>query len=219
MPAKSLSPDVLSPRRPRGRPKLDDLAALEARLIHVGREHFFRHGYGATSMTAIATAANVSKTTLYKRFPSKAALFQGIVARQVADWDTGLHHTPIPDFDTLEETLRAYGIVLLRAGMTADFVQLNRLIHSESGRFPELGAVAGARFKLGAQTLSNYIRTFAVREGIPCNDPDYVAELFLLMSVGWCITMVIRNQVVTASERDAWLDKTIRIFLASRPAW
>ncbi len=219
MSAKSLSPEAIAPRRPRGRPKLDDLAALEAHLIQIGREHFFRHGYGATSMTAIAIAANVSKTTLYKRFPSKAALFHGIVARQVTDWDTGLHHTPIPDFDTLEETLRAYGVVLLRAGMTPDFVQLNRLIHSESGRFPELGEVAGARFKLGAQTLADYIRIFAVRERIPCGDPDFAAELFLLTSIGWCITTVIGNKVVPPGERDAWLDKTIRIFLASRPAW
>ena len=72
MPAKRQTSDPIQPRRPRGRPKTEDLAALEARLILVGRQLFYRHGYGATAMSAVAEAARVSKTTLYARFPSKA---------------------------------------------------------------------------------------------------------------------------------------------------
>jgi AcrR family transcriptional regulator len=72
MPAKRETSDPVQPRRPRGRPKTDDLA-LKARPLLVGRQLFFRHGYGATTMSAVAQAARASKTTLYARFPSKAA--------------------------------------------------------------------------------------------------------------------------------------------------
>lgn len=213
-------PSDVQPRRPRGRPKAEDLAGLEARLILVGRQLFFRDGYGATTMSEVASAARVSKTTLYSRFPSKAALFRAIVADQIAKWDeAGLHHTPMPDFATLEQTLMTYGDILLRAGMTADFVQINRLLHSESGRFPELAEIADARIQLGIDYLAGQIRSFAEREGAPCRDPEAAAELFLMMIVGWSSVVVIGNRTVSPAARKAWLAHTVRTFIGGRSSW
>ena len=172
-----------------------------------------------TTMSAVAQAARVSKTTLYARFPSKAALFRAIVAAQIESWDTGIYHTPIDDQGTLGETLLAYGDVVLRAGMTPDFIQLNRLLYSESGRFPELGSIAEARFKLGIQFVAGTIRTFAERDHVPCRDPLAAAEIFLTMLTGWCSTVVLTNRAVVPSERQAWLDRAVQGFLASRSIW
>ncbi len=219
MSAKRQPSEPVQLRRPRGRPKAQDLAALEARLVVVARQLFFTNGYGATTMSAVASVARVSKTTLYARFASKAALFRAIVAEQIESWDTGLHHTPMEHCDTLEETLQAYGDVALRAGMTADFIQLNRLIYSESERFPELGEIADARFRLGAQYLAGHIRAFAERDDTPCRDPDAAAELFLMTLVGWSSVMVVGNRVVQPDERKIWLHNTVRTFLAGRSNW
>lgn len=219
MPAKRQTSDPVQPRRPRGRPKIEDLAGLEARLILVGRQLFFRHGYGATAMSAVAHAARVSKTTLYARFPSKAALFRAIVAEQIQAWDSGLYHTAMPDLDTLEETLLFYGDIVLRAGTTADFVQLNRLLYSESGRFPELAEIADARFRLGVDYLAGLIRAFAEREGVPCRDPEGAAELFLMITQGWFGMAVVGDRVTPPAARAAWLQKMVRAFLGGRSAW
>lgn len=48
-------------------------------MIEAAARHFFRGGYTATSMDAIAASANVSKRTLYNHFKSKKQLFQTLV--------------------------------------------------------------------------------------------------------------------------------------------
>lgn len=219
MPAKSQASDLVQPRRPRGRPKAEDLAGLEARLIQVGRELFFRDGYGATSMSEVARLARASKTTLYARFPSKAALLMAIVAEQVDSWDTGAHHTPIEGCATLEEVLLAYGDILMRAAMSRDFVQLNRLLYAESGRFPELAEIADARFRRGLAYVESQIRIFAEREATPCRDPAAAAELFLLIVQGWASTVALGDRPVEPAARQAWLQRMVRSFLGGRSAW
>src|ERR1700722_3011403 len=74
----------IQPRRPRGRPKTEDLQALEARLVLAARQIFAAYGYGAASINNIAKLARVSKNTLYARFRSKADLLRAIVERQIA---------------------------------------------------------------------------------------------------------------------------------------
>ena len=219
MPANRQSNDPVQPRRPRGRPKTEDLAALEARLLTAGRQLFFRHGYGATTMSDVAQAARCSKTTLYSRFPSKEALFRAILGEQIARWDSGVHHTPMPAFDTVEEVLLAYGDVVLRAGMAADFVQVNRLLASESGRFPELAEIADARFRLGLDYLAGEIRGASDRENMPCSDPRWVAELFLTITQGWCALLVLGDRTPSAEARKTWLARMVRDFLGGRSAW
>jgi TetR/AcrR family transcriptional repressor of mexJK operon len=98
----------IQPRRPRGRPKTEDLEGLETRLVLVARQAFAVNGYGATSISSIVRCARVSKNTLYARFPSKAALFQAIVAGQIASVDEELPAISKAEDEPLEEKLCAY---------------------------------------------------------------------------------------------------------------
>src|SRR5690606_22305404 len=70
-------------RRPRGRPKQEDVALIEAGLLSVALGEFIRRGYGAASLTQIIKIAGVSKTTFYSRYSSKAELFQAIMQEQI----------------------------------------------------------------------------------------------------------------------------------------
>lgn len=207
------------PRRPRGRPRTEDLAALEARFRLVARELFFRDGYGATTMSDIAEAARTSKRTLYARFPSKAALLHAIVEEQVESWDTGVHHTPIDGCETLRDFLLAYGAIAMRAGMSRDFLQLDRLLHSESGRFPELAEIAEARFRRGVEYLSQNIRAFAESDGVPCRDPDFAAEHFMTTMMGRTAIIVVADRTVRQAEVMDWLERIVAGFLAGRAGW
>jgi len=208
------------PRRSRGRPKLEDLAALEAVLLSVSSQIFFKKGYGATTMSEVAQAAHMSKTTLYSRFPSKADLFRAIVAEQVACWGSGRYHTPVDHSQSsLEDILYAYGNVVLRAGMTEDIIQVHRLLYSESGRFPELGEIADARFRLGTQFVADQIERFAQSDNVPCRDAVAAAETFMMTLMGWVSVTVIGNRVVPPHARNTWLRNTVTAFMAGRPAW
>ena len=48
-------------------------------IIEAAAEEFRSAGFNGTSMDKVAARANVSKRTVYNHFPSKDALFNGIV--------------------------------------------------------------------------------------------------------------------------------------------
>lgn len=207
------------PRRPRGRPKTEDLDALKARLILAARQAFVRNGYGATSINSIARSARVSKNTLYARFPSKAALFRAIVARQIASVDEELQPTSSRGEEKLEDKLRAYLNVALKESLRGDMLEINRLILAESYQFPELGEAARARFKIGIQNVAMLIEKHARRDQTDCRDPVTAAELLLCAGQGWYISIMITNQAVSDGQVTSWVDNTVNIFMASKSAW
>jgi TetR/AcrR family transcriptional regulator, mexJK operon transcriptional repressor len=208
----------IQPRRPRGRPKTEDLEALEARLVSVALQAFVLHGYGTTSINAIARSARVSKNTLYARFPSKAALFQAIVAQQIATVDEEVPASGGSD-ESLEDQLRAYVGVALRRSLSKEAIDINRLILAESYQFPELGEASRARFQIGLEHVARSIQECARRDRVPCRNPTAAAELFLSAMYGWYISVIVSNRQVTDRERNAWVDNAIRMFLASRSSW
>lgn len=207
------------PRRPRGRPKAEDLEALESRLLLVARMAFARSGYGATSINTIARLARVSKNTFYARFASKQAVLQAMVARQIATVGAELESMSWDQAKTLGDRLRAYINVALSNSLNTDVLDINRLIMSESYQFPELAELARGRFRLGVDHVARIIDEFSVREHVPCQNATAAAEFLMYAVYGWYNAVVITHRIVTDEERKLWVDETVRMFLASRHAW
>lgn len=207
------------PPRPRGRPKAEDINELEARLISVARETFVANGYGATSFAAIARAARVSRNTLYARFPTKADLFRAIIDQQIANTDFGGLRDSRQRDKSLEATLRRYAEHQLRASLSKEVVQLNRLIYSECSRFPELGAAASARMQVGVLQVAEYVRDFAERDGVPCRDPEGVGGIFIVALKGWYSDVTLTNRDVSGREIRDVVDTILRIFIDGRTSW
>lgn len=66
--------------RPRaGRPRKEEAAETSARIIDTAAQLFASQGFAATSMEGVASACNAGKDTIYRRFPSKLALFGAVV--------------------------------------------------------------------------------------------------------------------------------------------
>lgn len=185
--------------------------------MSVAREAFILNGYGATSINSIAKSARVSKNTLYARFPSKAAMFQTIIARQIADVHDELE--PATQAPSLPEALRAYTDVALRTSLNKEELAINRLIMAEAYQFPELGETALGRFKVGLQSVTRIIEVFAGRDRIPCRNPRAAAEVFLYSMYGWYTLAIATNRNVTDKEYKSWIDNVIRVFVASRNEW
>lgn len=198
---------------------MEDVQALEARLIAVARDAFILHGYGAVSINAVAKSARVSKNTLYARFPSKADLFQAIVSQQVASVDADLPSSTEGRSQALDARLKNYVNVALAKSLTREILQINRLIVSESHRFDELADSAATRFRIGVQHVAAIIEECAERDRVPCRNPWAAAELFLCSINGWYNQIVIANRVVSEKERIAWVDEATRLFVAGRAGW
>lgn len=219
MSPKANSAVVTHPPRPRGRPKAADINELETRLLLVARQSFFAHGYGATSIAAIARDARVSKHTLYARFASKADLFRAIMDETVTAADIALNQDGKQRDKSLEAMLRRYGEEMLRASLGGEILQVNRLIYSESARFPELGEAASARMRIGVKQVAAEISHFAEREEIPCRNPEAAAEMFILLLRGWYSDVMLMNRNVSGPEIRATVDRFVRLFLAGRASW
>jgi AcrR family transcriptional regulator len=74
-------------RRGAGRPTREEAAAINDRVLDGARSAFCRQGISGASMDEIATAVGVTKHTIYRRYPSKAALLEAVVQRDLSRFE------------------------------------------------------------------------------------------------------------------------------------
>lgn len=206
-------------RRGRGRLRDEDAQVLEAQLTAAAREAFTTHGYGATSMSALARAAGVSRTTLYARFPTKFAIFKALVDEQMVDAYGWLHEADTEAPTSLAGALRRLAEHTLTAAMRHQDLALNRLIEWEAPRFPELQELAQVKARVAIEHIAAYIREFAVRDETPCRRPEAAAEAFNFMVRGLYHDIGVGRLKLTPDLLRERVDTIVAIFLASRPIW
>lgn len=108
--------------------------------IAAAQRLFFAHGYGATSMNAIAAAVGGSKTTLWTLFPSKLALFEAVVEGIVRDYGAALT-VDLDGAPDVETGLVRMGDSIMETIMSEQVTGIHQLVMGEAARVPELGRV------------------------------------------------------------------------------
>ncbi|MFJ9011682.1 TetR/AcrR family transcriptional regulator [Streptomyces canus] len=111
-------------------------------IVKAARELFLREGFDV-SVDTIATAAGVSKVTVYNHFGTKADLFIGVI-KDSLDAPLGGTLTEAIDrivgADDLREALIAVGRAWIEgARNNPDVMALRNVVARELHRFPELG--------------------------------------------------------------------------------
>jgi TetR/AcrR family transcriptional repressor of mexJK operon len=191
-----------------GRPTRQDAPLLTERILDAATAIFLRDGYGAASLEAVASAAGVSKRTLYARFAGKPALFQVVVARLVSRW--------LPAFDAqmgqahgLEATLLAAARVMLATALVPEALALYRLLIAEIGRFPELGHIV---HQAGAGVGNERLAALFARAGVA--DPIWAAEQFmtLVLSVPQRRALGFGVALDEAAQQD-WATRAVALFM------
>jgi AcrR family transcriptional regulator len=173
----------VEPRGRGGRPSRQQSAQLADRILDVAEKLFLGHGFGATSIEAVAKHAGISKRTFYHRFPGKERLFEAVVRRLIERWlppfDSGLLSPP-----DIADALRDAAVYMLRIALTPEALALHRLVIHEAQRFPslarimhEVGAASGIERIAGR--LEPLVRSGELR-GI---DPRFAAEQFIFAVV------------------------------------
>lgn len=105
-------------------------------------QEFLTNGYAAASMDRVATAAGVSKATVYSHFQDKASLFSALIQQLAEDkfqatcFDIHAEEALIgPPRDVLTQLAQD---ILNEATCDDQGCEFMRLLIGESGRFPEL---------------------------------------------------------------------------------
>ena len=202
-----------------GRPNAKNAAALERKLLDVALTEFLQHGYRGASMTRIVQHANISKTTLYSRYPSKAELFRAMLNEQIERSKPSRSLDPGLGPLSLEEGLIKYADDMLKFALKKELRGVERLLCSESHHFPELGDAAHDRNQLGVRRIATFIAECAKRDDISCENAHSVAEKFIALIRGWFIDVIVTNRSVTGKERKAWVQGAVRTLIEGRVSW
>jgi AcrR family transcriptional regulator len=177
-------PEPLPASRGRGgRPSRQQSAQLADRILDVAEKLFLGHGYGPTSIEAVAKHAGISKRTFYHRFPGKERLFEAVVRRLMERWlppfDTGLLSPP-----ALADALRHAAEYMLKIALTPEALALHRLVIHEAQRFPNLARIM---YELGSasgiERIAHHLEPRIDSGELRAIDPRFAAEQFILSVV------------------------------------
>jgi len=109
-----------------------------AAIVEAAQRHFTEHGFGGTTMSAIATELGGSKTTLWTYFSSKEELFAAAIDDWIGQYRPGRE---LELEGSLRQTLVNYCREFLHQMLAPQTETMFRLVIAEAKRFPELGRI------------------------------------------------------------------------------
>ncbi|WP_231373783.1 TetR/AcrR family transcriptional regulator [Nocardia sp. 348MFTsu5.1] len=203
-----------SVHRGAGRPTREQAEARHQELLDGALDLFLEHGYELATIEMIAARVHMTKRTVYARHPDKASLFhaatQRAIERQVVPDDA------LADADKgdLAETLETIARLRIRQVMTPNGVRLQRIINTESYRFPELFA---SNYRQSAKPVIDFVAGLfdrAVIAGhIAPTDSDLAARAFLSLVVGGWVRAIVAGREPTPAELDEQVHFTVGLLL------
>lgn len=205
---------VKSIRKP-GRPAAGEGEERVRHILGSARRVFFDQGYGSASLEGIANAAGVAKTTIYRHFGSKKALFERCLSEATATLRVQLAEASEPA--SIGEGLRFMALCLLDVIYLPENVDLMRLLFAESSRFPELGRAYGTHAKSVFITeMVRYLGRDAVGVRLAVDDAAMAAEEFhhLVMSARYFDVLMGVAAIPDADERGEIAQRAVRLFLS-----
>jgi len=151
-------------------------------VVRAAMELFLEQGYERTSLQQVGKRADVSTATLFKRFPTKAALFEAMVedfwAVPPACPERALSENPAVG---LRKMGSGYAMLLRSPDMQAIY----RLIISEAPRFPDLGRAVYEKAKQPfLKRLQDYLYLQTAAGRLMVDDVEMASEQFLAVITG-----------------------------------
>lgn len=189
------------------------LGRKQSQILEAARGAFLEHGFGDTSMDAIARSAAVSKATLYAYFPSKEALFSHLVEIECKQ---KVNDIPAPDLDggliPALETLCRHFIGYFLSRESAAFFQA---VSNERSRFPELCRLY---FTSGKKTVLGFVAGYleeAKARGLLAFDDAHIAaeQLLNLAVVDLPLRVALGLELRSQEECERLMQAGIAVFL------
>jgi len=158
------------------------MAEKRAAILRAARPILLRDGLGGTTLDRVAAEGGIAKMTLYRHFPSKEALFEGLVTAMCEYMREGLENAPSPALDKavadrLAEELRAFTAALI----DPDALALYRVIVADGWRSPDLARIFD---QSGMCVIRRRIAEILEAGGVPTNRTTQVAGEVVAIALG-----------------------------------
>lgn len=197
-----------------GRPTRDQAALRLEELLDTALDLFLEHGFERTTVEGVAAAVNMTKRTVYARFPDKAALFKAAVRRAIERTATSPASLAALDTGEIASTLRAFAQWRVAHVSRPEGIRLQRILATESYRFPEIftwsyedGAGPAIAF------LVDVLRRHERAGTIAIDRPDLAANVFLSMVVGGPVRLLVAGHALSAPEIAEKIEYAVALFL------
>jgi AcrR family transcriptional regulator len=201
-------------RRGAGRPTAEQAEARQEELLDAALEEFLAHGFELTTIEMIAARISMTKRTVYARYADKASLFRGAVQRAIERQIVPQHVLEGFDKGDLTETLASIARLRIGQVMTPNGLRLQRIINTESYRFPEIFT---ANFEQSARPVIDFVaglldRAIAAGQIAP-TDSALAASAFMSMVISGQVRAIVSGRPLTEAEMDRKINFTVRLLL------
>jgi AcrR family transcriptional regulator len=195
-----------------GRPTREQQVQRHQELLATALDIFLERGFEQTTMEEIATCVGMSKRTVYAYYEDKPALFKAAVRRAIE-----LYTMPREAIDAvitadLEETLVAIGRQRVTNMATPVATKLQRILGTQSFRFPEL---FNESFEKGAGPAIDALCALFARHAaaIIVTDPARAAAAFLSLVVGGPTRIIVSGNIMDDAEIEERIRFAVGLFL------
>ncbi|MDH4108987.1 MAG: TetR/AcrR family transcriptional regulator [Gammaproteobacteria bacterium] len=152
----------------------------EQEILDVASRYFLGHGYKGTSINEMARDSGISKESIYRYFRGKKALFEAVIAKELAAYQGKLKFLDFELESTgLEEALVMTAESILGVVNADRTLALRRLIFHEAGRSPDIGEYY---YSIGPREAYEHLeRVFVHHVPDARVDPTTLAQYFVAM--------------------------------------
>ncbi len=197
-----------------GRPTREQAAQRHAQLLDVALDHFLEKGFENSTIEAIANAVNMTKRTVYALYDDKVALFHAAVLRAIQNLAVTEKEMQSTICETMHDTLVKIAHLRVDRVMTPMGLKLQRIINTESYRFPDIFIQS---YRLGAlpviKFLSKYLKNNVKLENLTLPDPALAANVFISMVVSGPVRIIVSGNYIESQEMERRIAFSVNLFL------
>lgn len=201
-------------RKGAGRPTKEEAEARYDELIDTALDVFLERGFELATIEMIALRMNMTKRTIYAKFTDKASLFKTAVERAV---ERQIIPQAVLDglvSEDLAATLEAIALHRIRQMMAPNGLRLQRIINTESYRFPEF---FDWNFEHSARPLMLFVEHLferAIGEGaIAPTDVNMAAMGFMGLVISSPVRMIVAGRPMEAAALERQVKYSVALLL------
>ena len=201
-------------RRGAGRPTREQAEARHQEMLDAALDLFLEHGFELTTVEMVAARVSMTRRTVYALYADKAALFNAAVQRAIERQIVPPEVLAGFDQGDLAATLESVARLRIGQVMTPNGLRLQRIINTESYRFPEIFT---ANFEQSAKPVLDFVagvldRAIAAGQISP-TDSGFAASAFMSMVVGGQVRAIVSGRGPARAELDRRINFTVRLLL------
>lgn len=197
-----------------GRPTREQAKVRHIALLEAALTHFLDRGFEQSTIEAIAASVGMTKRTVYALYPDKVSLFRAAVDLAIERHSLTPEAIQATDKGDIHDTLRSIALLRVRQVMTPNGLKLQRIINTESYRFPDIFTHS---YQVTLTPTITFLASILERETrtglLSVADPTKAALLFISMVVSGPVRVIVSGNTISDVELEDRINYAISVFL------